>query len=61
MSKKIDETVKERLVRLEVMICNHLESHKMLTKLLIGITAASVSGFFMSVLPGFVKWLAQTL
>jgi len=61
VNNKNNVTTKERLVRLEVMMTNHLEHHRVLTKLLVGITAASVSGFFMSVLPGFVRWLAQTL
>jgi hypothetical protein len=51
-------TIKERLARLETMMCNHLEHHKTITRLLLGITIASTSGMVLLVLPGFIKWLA---
>ena len=55
---KPEGTVKERLTRLEIMMCNHLAHHKTITKLLLGITAISVGGMILVILPGFIKWLA---
>lgn len=50
-------TLKERLARLEVLMCNHLEHHNRFANWLLGITATSVGGLIIATLPRFVSWL----
>ena len=61
MSELQGGTIKERLARLETLMCNHLEHHKTITRLLLGITIASVSGMLLMILPGIIKQLAGVL
>lgn len=60
MSKIEGGTIKERLARLETLMCNHLEHHRTITRFLLGISITSVGGFVLMAVPQFVKWLIIT-
>ena len=54
-------TIKERLARLETMLCNHIRHHEIRDKWMMRILATLVSGLILMVTPGFVKWLATVV
>jgi len=54
-------TIKERLARLEVMMCNHLDHHDKRDKWMMRILATLTGGFLLMILPGFIKWVASIL
>jgi hypothetical protein len=58
MNETLTGTVKERLTRIEVILNNHLEHHRFITRWLLGVSIASTSGMVLLIVPGFVKWLA---
>jgi hypothetical protein len=49
-------TIKERLTRIEVLLCNHLAHHARMTKWLLGILSALAVGIILKALPGFCAW-----
>lgn len=54
-------TIKERLARLEVIMCNHIARHEAGDRARTRIISGLVVGLIMAVLPGFVKWMAGVL
>jgi hypothetical protein len=58
MSELQSGTIRERLARLEVLLCDHIKQHDRLTRWLLTISAGCVIGFVMSVLPSFLRWVA---
>jgi len=58
MSELQPGTIRERLARLEVLLCDHIKQHDHLTRWLLTISAGCVVGIILSVLPGFLQWVA---
>jgi len=58
MSNLQGGTIKERLARLETMMCNHIAHHETRDKWMLRILGTLISGMVLMVLPGFIKWLA---
>lgn len=54
-------TIKERLARLETMMCNHIAHHEEKDKWMIRIVGGLVSGIILMATPGFLEWLAGVL
>lgn len=54
-------TIKERLARLETIMCNHITHHENRDKWMLRILGTLVSGMVLMVTPGFVRWLAGVI
>jgi hypothetical protein len=61
-------TIKERLTRIEIMLCNHLEDHKKAynkqitrEKWLFGILSAVCISVILKCLPSILAWIASVL
>lgn len=54
-------TVKERLARIEILLCNHLAHHSKIEKWMLAIGAVVVGKIIIQVFPDLVKWLASVL
>lgn len=50
-------TVKERLARIETILCNHLAHHAKNERWLMAITTAALSGLILMMLPSVVKFV----
>lgn len=61
MSKIQGETLRERMARLETIMCNHLQHHEKHEKWLIRIGAVIIGGICLQVIPEVVRWLAKVL
>lgn len=48
-------TVTQRLDRIEIMMCNHLHQHKVVTYWLLGILSSLVIAFICDLAPKFIK------
>lgn len=51
-------TIKERLARLETIMCNHITHHEAGDRARTRIISGLVVGLILAVLPGFIKWMA---
>lgn len=58
MSKIESGTIKERLARIEVLLCSHLAHHEKYSMWMLRILAGLVIGFVLWVLPGAVYFLS---
>lgn len=65
MSKIQGGTIKERLTRLEVLLCNHLQHHEKVEKQhesnqkwIRGIGIIIIAGIAVQILPGLIKSVA---
>lgn len=54
-------TIKERLARLETIMCNHIAHHEASDQIKTRIISGLVIGLILAVLPGFVKWMVWVL
>ena len=54
-------TIKERLARLETIMCNHIVHHEAEGRTRTRIISGLVVGLILAVLPGFIKWMAGVL
>ena len=54
-------TIKERLARLETLMCNHIAHHEANDRNKMRIISGLVVGLLMAVAPGFIKWMAGVL
>lgn len=61
MSKIQGGTIKERLARLEVLLCNHLKHHEKVERWMLRIGAVIIGGLMLQILPDLIKWLASVL
>jgi len=52
---------RERLVRVEVMLMEHIAQHKRINKWFLGVTGGSVVGLILIALPGCVELLGSIL
>jgi len=59
MSELQAGTIRERLARLEVLLCTHIKQHDRTNRALLTICTGCVLGFIMSVLPGFLRWVVS--
>lgn len=50
-------TLRERIAVLETLMRNHIHSHDVRNKWLLGILGGLVVGFVLHGLPGFLSWL----
>ncbi|MHC4799322.1 MAG: hypothetical protein ACYTF1_22015 [Planctomycetota bacterium] len=54
-------TPRERLAVLETLMKNHIHTHDVRDKWLLGIISGLVVGFVLHGLPGFLSWLSGVL
>ena len=54
-------TIKERLTRLETIMCNHIAHHEAGDRVKTRIISGLVIGLILAILPGFIKWMAGVL
>lgn len=54
-------TIKERLARLETIMCNHIAHHEAGDVVKTRIISGLVIGLILAILPGFIKWMAGVL
>jgi len=56
VSEPVKGTIKERLTRIEVLLCNHLAHHSRMTRWLYGILSGVVIAIIVKCLPEFCRW-----
>lgn len=61
MSKIQGGTIKERLARLEVLLCNHIAHHEKVERWMLRIGTVIVGGLTLQILPDLIKWVASVL
>lgn len=54
-------TIKERLARLETIMCNHIAHHEAGDQAKTRIISGLVIGLILAILPGFIKWMGEVL
>ena len=54
-------TIKERLARLETMMCNHIAHHEASDRTKTRIMSGLAIGIILAVTPGFIRWVAGVL
>lgn len=52
-------TVKERLARIEILLCNHLKHHETHNKWMMGLLSGALVGMFLLALPWVIKGLTS--
>jgi hypothetical protein len=58
MSKIEGGTIKERLARLETLMCNHLAHHEKYSMWMIRVLASLTVAFILWVLPGTIQFIS---
>lgn len=61
MSKIEGGTLRERMARLETLMCNHLAHHEKIERWMLRIGAIIIGGLAVQILPGLIKWVATVL
>lgn len=54
-------TIKERLARLETLMCDHITHHETNDRNKMRVISGLVVGLILAVSPGFIEWVAEVL
>lgn len=52
-------TIRERLARIEILLCNHLAHHSKIEKWMLMIGGLIIAGLAIQILPGLIKSAAS--